>query len=366
MQVPLMDLKAEYRHLKDELLAAVDDALDSMQLFLGPNVQAFEEEFAQFCGVKHAVGVGSGTDALILALKAAGIGAGDEVITSSWTFIATLEAIVHVGATPVLVDIDPDSYCLAPQLVAAAITPHTRAIIPVHVFGHPADMAGINRTAGEHDLHVIEDAAQAHGARLCARRVGSLGHCGVFSFYMTKNLGAYGEAGMVTTDSDQLAEQVRLLRNHGQTEKYQHMLMGYNSRLDEIQAAILRVKLKYLPRGNQRRREQAALYGELLADCPVTPPTEAPGVCHGYHLYTIRTDRCAELAAHLQQLGIGFARHYQVPCHAQRAARPWGLNELALPHTDQAATEVIQLPLHPYLSDEQISYVAATVKQFLG
>lgn len=365
MEVPLMDLKAEYQQLKVELLEAVDNALDSMQLFLGPNVQALEEEFAQFCGVKHAPGVGSGTDALILTLKALGIGPGDEVITVAWTFIATLEAIVHVGASPVVVDIEPDTYCLDPQLIEAAITSNTRAIIPVHVFGHPTDMESINRIARERDLYVLEDAAQAHGAQFHGRPVGGLGDCAAFSFYMSKNVGAYGEGGMVTTNSDHIAEQVRLLRNHGQTEQYEHAIMGYNSRLDEIQAALLRVKLRQLAWGNQQRREQATLYNELLGDCPVTTPVEAAGARHVYHLYTIRTSRRDELAAHLEQQGIGFARHYQAPCHTQPACRPWGLNEAVLPQTEAAAREVIQLPLHPYLSDEQIRYVAATVEEFL-
>lgn len=364
MQVPLMDLKAEYQQLKGELLAAVDEALESMQLFLGPNVQALEEEFAQFCGVKHAIGVGSGTDALILALKALDIGPGHEIITTAWTFIATIEAIIHVGATPVLVDIDPATFCLDPRLIEAAITPNTRAIMPVHVFGHPADMGSITTIAEEHNLYVIEDAAQAHGAQMDGQYVGSLGDCGIFSFYMSKNLGGYGEGGMVTTNNDHLAEQVRLLRNHGQTTQYEHQIMGYNSRLDEIQAAILRVKLKRLQWGNQRRREQAALYDELLADCPVTIPTQTPGAYHVYHLYTIRTARRDELAAHLEQQGIGFARHYQTPCHTQPAARLLDLDEVALPQTEQAAAQVIQLPLHPYLSDEQIRYVTTSIKEF--
>jgi len=359
-----MDLKAEYRELRDEILTAVDQALTSMQLFLGPNVQALEAEWAELCGVKHAIGVGSGTDALIMALQARDVGLGDEVITTSWTFIATIEAIVHVGAKPVLVDIAPATFCLDPQLIEAAITPQTRAIIPIHVFGHPADMDSINQIAQQHNLYVIEDACQAHGASYHGKPAGSLGHCGTFSFYMSKNLGAYGEGGMVTTDDDHLAEQVRRLRNHGQTAKYQHKIVGYNSRLDEIQAAVLRVKLPRLGWGNQRRRELAALYDELLADCPVTTPAEAAGVHHVYHLYTIRTDRRDELAAHLEQQAISFARHYQAPCHTEAACRPWGLNEVNLPQALQAAAEVFQLPLHPYLSEEQIRYVATAVTEF--
>ncbi len=366
MQVPLMDLKAEYRQLRDEILPAVDQALESMNLFLGPNVQALEEEWAGLCGVNYAVGVGSGTDALILSLKALGVGDGDEVITAAWTFIATIEAIIHVGAQPVLIDIAPDTYCLEPALIEPAITARTRAIIPIHVFGHPADMDRINQIADQYDLYVVEDAAQAHGAAYQGKMAGNLGDCAIFSFYMSKNLAAYGEGGMVTTNNDELAEEVRMLRNHGQTARYEHHLMGYNSRLDEIQAAILRVKLNRLGWGNQRRREQAALYNELLADCPVILPYEAPGAHHVYHLYTIRTDRCDELADHLEEQGIGFARHYHYPSHIQPVSRSFGLNETALPETDLAAAQVIQLPLHPYLSDEQIRYVATTVCQFFA
>ena len=366
MQVPLMDLKAEYHQLRNELLAAVDGALESMQLFLGPNVQALEKEWAQLCGVKYALGVGSGTDALILALKALDIGTGDEVITTAWTFIATIEAIVHVGARPVLVDIEPANFCLAPQLLEAAISPQTRAIIPIHIFGHPADMDSINQVAQQRNLYVIEDAAQAHGAGYHGQCVGNLGDCAIFSFYMSKNLGGYGEGGMVTTNNAHIAQQVRLLRNHGYTSKYEHALLGYNSRLDEIQAAILRVKLKRLEWGNQRRCEQAALYNELLAECPVITPAEAPGACHVYHLYTIRTSRRDELAAHLEEQAISCARHYQAPVHTQPAYQPWRPGELDLPETEKAAREVIQLPLHPYLSDEQIRYVATAVNQFFG
>ena len=366
MQVPLMDLKAEYRQLRDEILPAVDQALESMNLFLGPNVQALEEEWAQLCGVNYAVGVGSGTDALILSLKALGVGGGDEVITAAWTFIATIEAIVHVGAQPVLIDIAPDTYCLDSALIEPAITARTRAIIPIHVFGHPADMDRINQIADQYDLYVLEDAAQAHGAAYRGKMAGNLGDCAIFSFYMSKNLAGYGEGGMVTTNSQEIAQQIRLLRNHGQTAPYEHHLMGYNSRLDEIQAAILRVKLNRLGWSNQRRREQAALYNELLADCPAILPCEAPGAHHVYHLYTIRTDRCDELAGHLEEQDIGFARHYRYPPHVQPAGQLCGLNEVELPETDLAAAQVIQLPLHPYLSDEQIRYVATTVCQFFA
>ncbi len=366
MQVPLMDLKAEYAALKPQISKVLDEALDSMQLFLGPNVQQLERQWAELLGVEHAIGVGSGTDALIIALKAMGIGSGDEVITVGWTFIATIEAIVLVGAQPVIVDIEPDYYCLNPELLEQAITADTRAVIPVHVFGHPADMAAINSVAAKHNLQVIEDCAQAHLARYGKEVVGSLGDCGIFSFYMSKNLGGYGEGGMITTSDDELAEQIRLLRNHGYTSKYEHEIIGYNSRLDEIQAAILNVKLEKLEWGNQRRRELAAIYGEALTDLPVTTPAVAPQAEHVYHLYTIRTPDREALAAHLEQNDISFATHYRLPAHRQPACRPYGLHLAELPVTEQAADEVLQLPIHPYLSEAQIEYVAETVRGFFA
>ncbi len=364
MRVPLIDLKAEYATLRPEMTQVIDEALSSMQLFLGPNVQRLEQQWAELVGVEHAIGVGSGTDALIIALKALGIGSGDEVITVGWTFIATIEAIILVGARPVLVDIESDYYCLNPELLEQAITPRTRAIIPVHVYGRPADMAAINSVAEEHNLKVIEDCAQAHLARYRGEAVGSLGDCGIFSFYMSKNLSGYGEGGMITTSDDKLAKQIRLLRNHGYTSKYEHEIIGYNSRLDEIQAAILNVKLQKLEWGNQRRRELAAIYDEALADLPVTTPAVAPQAEHVYHLYTIRTPQRDALAAYLEEHDIGFAAHYRSPVHLQPACRPYGLHLAELPVTEQAADEVLQLPIYPYLSDEQIEYVAETVRGF--
>ena len=366
MQVPLMDLKAEYTALRPQMTEAIDEALSSMQLFLGPNVQQLEDRWAELVGVEHAIGVGSGTDALIIALRAMGIGPGDEVITVGWTFIATIEAIILVGAQPVLVDIESDHYCLDPELLERAITPRTRAIIPVHAYGHPADMAAINSVAEEHDLQVIEDCAQAHLARYGGEAVGSLSDCGIFSFYMSKNLSGYGEGGIVTTSDDKLAEQIRLLRNHGYTSKYEHEIIGYNSRLDEIQAAILNVKLDKLEWGNQRRRELAAIYDEALAGLPITTPAVAPLAEHVYHLYTIRTPQRDALAAYLEEHDIGFATHYRTPAHLQPACRPYGLHLAELPVTERAADEVLQLPLHPYLSDEQIEYVAETVGSFFA
>jgi len=366
VQVPLMDLKSEYAALKPQMIEAIDNALSSMQLVLGPNVQQLEQRWAELVGVEYAIGVGSGTDALIIALKALGIGPGDEVITVGWTFIATIEAIILVGAQPVVVDIEPDYYCLNPELLKEAITTRTRAIIPVHVYGHPADMTAINAIAREHNLKVIEDCAQAHMARYGGEAVGSLGDCGIFSFYMSKNLSGYGEGGIITTDDNELASQIRLLRNHGYTSKYEHEVIGYNSRLDEIQAAILNVKLRKLEWGNQRRRELAAIYDEMLADLPLIIPPVAPQVEHVYHLYTIRTPQRDALAAYLEEHDIGFATHYRSPAHLQPACRPYGLYRAELPVTEQAADEVLQLPIHPYLSEEQIEYVAETVRGFFG
>jgi len=366
VQVPLMDLKSEYAALKPQMIEAIDDALSSMQLVLGPNVQQLEQRWAELVGVEYAIGVGSGTDALIIALKALGIGPGDEVITVGWTFIATIEAIILVGAQPVVVDIEPDYYCLNPELLKEAITTRTRAIIPVHVYGHPADMTAINAVAEGHNLKVIEDCAQAHMARYGGEAVGSLGDCGIFSFYMSKNLSGYGEGGIITTDDNELASQIRLLRNHGYTSKYEHEVIGYNSRLDEIQAAILNVKLRKLEWGNQRRRELAAIYDEMLADLPLIIPPVAPQVEHVYHLYTIRTPQRDALAAYLEEHDIGFATHYRSPAHLQPACRPYGLHIAELPVTEQAADEVLQLPIHPYLSEEQIEYVAETVRGFFA
>lgn len=366
MEVPLMDLKTQYQDLREELLGAVDDALCSMQLFLGPNVQALEKEWAQYCGVSHAVGVGNGTEAIALALKALDIKPGDEVITVSWTFIATIEAIVHVGAKPVVVDIDPRTYCMDPASLAEAITPRTRAVIPVHIFGHPADIDAIREITLPRDIFLIEDAAQAHGALYKGQRVGSLGIAATFSFYLTKNLGGYGEGGMVTTGCDWVAEKLALLRNHGHLSKYEHGIIGYNARLDEIQAAMLRVKLKYLEAWNARRRELAALYTQRLADLPVVTPYEAPWAQHVYHLYCIQTDKRDELAAAFQEAHIGHSLHYQAPPHTQPACKPYGLGDANLPVTMELAKKTIQLPMHPLLREEEIDYVCDVIRKVVS
>lgn len=362
MGIPLVDLRVQYAELRDEVLAAFDEALTGMHLSLGPNVQAFEQEWRDFCGAAHAIGVGNGTEALSLALLGLGIGRGDEVITPAFTFIASVECIYHVGATPVLVDIDPDSFCISPQAVADAITERTRAIIPVHLYGHPADMDAIAAAIGDReDIVVLEDAAQAHGARYRGRRVGSIGDAAAFSFYPSKNLAAYGEGGMITAAADEVADTIRKLRVHGSAERYCHEMIGYNSRLDELQAAVLRIKLRRLEAWNEARRRHAARYCEQLADL-VRVPTVADWAEHAFHAYTIRTDRRDEVAAALEAAGIGHAIYYRVPSHLQAALRDLGMGPGSLPETERAAGEVLSLPMFPELTDEQIDQVCETVR----
>lgn len=365
MDIPLVDLRGQYARLREEVLAAFDEALTGMQLSLGPNVQAFEQEWRQFCGAAHAVGVGNGTEALTLALLGLGVGPGDEVITTAFTFIATVECIYHVGATPVLVDIDPNNFCIAPQALAEAITPRTRAVIPVHLYGHPADMEAVQEAlGGREDIAVLEDAAQAHGARYRGRRVGALGDAAAFSFYPSKNLAAYGEAGIITMASQAVADRVRKLRVHGSTERYCHELIGYNSRLDELQAAVLRIKLRRLEQWNQARRQHAARYSEQLADL-VRVPTVADWAEHVFHAYTIRTPRRDEVAAALAAAGIGHAIYYRIPCHLQPALRDLGMTPGSLPETERAAAEVLSLPMFPELTDAQIDRVCEVIRATL-
>ncbi|MCE5240561.1 DegT/DnrJ/EryC1/StrS family aminotransferase [bacterium] len=359
--IPLIDLKTQYKSLRQEVNAAIGTALESMQLFLGPNVQQLEGDFADFCGVKHAIGVANGTEALSLSLRALDIGRGDEVITVSWTFMATIEAIAHVGATPVVVDIDPQTYCMDTRALAAAINHRTRAVIPVHIFGHPCNMDEIVDLCEPRRLRIIEDACQAHGARWKGERVGSLGDAAAFSFYMSKNLAGYGDGGMITTKSDDVAKRVRALRDHGQAERGVFSEVGYNSRLDEVQAAVLNVKFKRLKQWNEARRRVAARYNELLGKLDVVLPFEAPQAEHVYHLYTLRTPKRDQVAAALQAAGIGFATHYKQPPHTHPAGEQWGLGQVNLPVTMQCAQEVIQLPMYPELTDEQIERVCEVV-----
>lgn len=364
MKVPICDLRAGYLPIREAVIQAIDQCLQGMQLFLGPNVQAFESDWAAYCGARHCVGLANGTDALMLLLKAWGIGPGDEVITTPFTFFATIEAILHVGAKPVLVDIDPNTYCLDPELVENAITSRTRAILAVHLYGHPANMDALNTIAQRHGLRVLEDAAQAHGAEYKGRKAGALADGAAFSFYFTKNLGAYGEAGAVTTDDEAIAQRLRELRNHGETAKYTHDLVGHNNRLDEIQAAILRIKLPMLDAHNDRRREIAARYSQELADTGLVLPHEAPWARHVYHLYVVRSDRRDELAAFLASRQIGFSLHYRRPCHLQPALIELLGDPPNLSVAESVADQVIGLPIYPQLTDEQQDYVIEAIREF--
>jgi len=357
-----VDLKRQYASIKDEIDAAVTQVLQSGQFILGEQVATFEREFATYCGAAHAVGVGSGTDALQLALMACGVGSGTEVITVPHTAIATVTAIELAGARPVLVDIDPLRYTLDPERLAAAITPRTRAIVPVHLYGCPADMGPILQIAGRHNLMVIEDCAQAHGAGYRGRPVGLWGHVAAFSFYPTKNLGACGDGGMIVTDDQTLARRARLLQQYGWAERYVSSEKGLNSRLDEIQAAILRVKLQRLDAWNAQRRQLARLYNERLAGQVVTP-FQPPDAQHVYHLYVVRHPHRDELQTFLRKRGIGSQVHYPVPVHLQPAYRDLG-QAGDFPAAELAAGQVLSLPLYPELNAAEAETVAAAVVAF--
>lgn len=364
MQIPLVDLKAQYASIKPEVDEAIQRVLNHTQFILGKEVAEFEAAFAEYLGVKGVVGLASGTAALQLALLACGVRPGDEVITSAFTFMATAEAICQTGARPVFVDIDPRTYTLDPNCVEAAITPHTRAIMPVHLYGQPADMPALAEIAQRRRLWLIEDAAQAHGAEVQGQRCGGLGHLACFSFYPGKNLGAYGDAGAVSGNDETLLAKVRKLRDHGRTAKYEHDEIGYGERLDALQAAVLRVKLRHLEDWTEARRRHARHYTELLETARVITPHEAAGARHVYHIYAIRTERRDDLLKALQAQGIGAGIHYPVPLHRQPAFLKQGYERVSLPVTEQAAREVLSLPLYPELMDEQISRVVAVIKQW--
>jgi len=369
MKIPLVDLKTQYQNHKSEIDAAIQRVIDNTSFIMGPEVAQFEEAFAEYCGAKYAVGVSSGTGALFLALLAHDIGPGDEVITTPFTFFATGEAISVTGATPVFVDIDPHTYNIDPDLIADAITPRTKAIMPVHLYGQPADMDAINAIARQHGLAVIEDAAQAHGSRYKGQRAGVLGDSACFSFYPSKNLGCYGDGGAVVTNDAKVAERVAKLRNHGRMSKYQHDELGYGHRLDGMQAAILGVKLPYLDDWNAARRDRAARYNELLSDLPLQTPYNLPTVEPVYHCYTIRlaedVDRDA-VVQHLKDRGIGVGVHYPIPLHMQPAYEFLGLTEGCCPVSEKAALQVLSLPIYAELTDEQQDYVVAALHEALS
>ncbi len=363
IKVPYLDLKAQYESIKPEIDAAIARVLDSCQFVLGSEVAGFEQEFATYCGTTECIALNSGTSALHLALLAAGVGPGDEVITVPFTFVASVAAVCYTGARPILVDIDPRSFTMDPAAIQAAITPRTKAILPVHLYGQPADMDPIMEVARQHGLVVIEDAAQAHGAKYKGRSVGSIGDMACFSFYPGKNLGAYGEGGAVTTNNAEYARKVRMLRDWGQDRKYHHILRGYNYRMEGFQGAILRVKLRYLERWTEARRTVVSQYNQHLADARVERPAEMPWARHVYHVYTLRTDDRDGLQSALQAEGIQTGIHYPVPVHLQPAYADLGYRRGAFPGSEEAAARVLSLPLYPELSSVAVAEVAGVVKK---
>jgi dTDP-4-amino-4,6-dideoxygalactose transaminase len=364
MSVPFLDLVRQYSAISTEIDDAIRGVIRSGQFILGPNVKALEAEMAKYCGAAYGIGLASGTDALRLALEAVRIKPGDEVITSPFTFIATAEMISQIGAVPVFADITADTYALDPADVEWRITPRTRAIIPVHLYGHPADTTALVALARRYQMVVIEDAAQAVGAEHAGQRVGSIGDIGCFSFFPTKNLGAYGDGGLVTTNDPAIAERTHRLRQHGQREKYVHDSLGWSSRLDELQAAVLRVKLRYLDEWTDRRRALADQYRERLAGLPIRLPTERPGDRHVYHLFTVATDRRDELQKYLDGQGVRTMVHYPIPLHLQTAYR--GLQRVSLPESERASREVLSLPIFPEMTEEEFEAVVLAVKTFFA
>ena len=372
MQVPLLDLKQQHAALREELRAALDRVLDSQQFVLGEDVRLLEEELARYCGTRHAVGCASGSDALLLALLALDVRAGDEVITTPFSFFATASSITRLGARPVFVDIDPRTYNIDVTKIEAAISERTRAIMPVHLYGQCADMDALNDIAARHALPVVEDAAQAIGARDKGKRAGSFGAIGCFSFYPTKNLGAAGDAGLLTTDDDALAARLRILRVHGGETEYHHREVGLNSRLDTLQAAVLRVKLPHLEDWSSARRERAATYDRLFAEAglleQVAPPVVRPGALHIFHQYIIRVAAAQRdaLLAYLKQHGVGTKIYYPVPLHMQECFRYLDYHAGDIPEAERAARETLALPVYPELTPEQQRYVVERIRGFFA
>lgn len=363
--IPFIDLKAQYASIQNEVLAAVSATLASTQYVLGKEVTAFEEEFAAFSGGKFGIGVNSGTSALHLALLAAGVGPGDEVITVSCTFVATVAAIDYTGARPVFVDVDPATLNMDASRVEAAITERTKAILPVHLHGQPADLDPILDIARRNNLVVIEDAAQAHGAEYKGRRVGSIGALGCFSFYPGKNLGACGEGGMVVTNNEAYAQKIRILRDWGQDRKYHHKYKGFNYRMDGVQGAILRVKLRHLDAWTEARRRHAEYYTELLSEADVQTPVQEDYARHVYHVYAVRTPKRDAAQQALQSREIHTGIHYPIPVHLQPAYREFGYADGDLPVTEQAATELLSLPMFPELKRKQIEEVCDALREIV-
>ncbi|MFN3480006.1 MAG: DegT/DnrJ/EryC1/StrS family aminotransferase [Thermodesulfovibrionales bacterium] len=362
--IPMVDLKSQFQGIKEEIFESLKEIIESSHYILGPSVREFEKKIAEYIGVSQAIGVASGTDALHLSLEALGIGDNDEVITTPFTFFATVEAILYTGARPVFVDIELDSFNIDPEKIEEKITDRTKAILPVHLFGHPADMEKIMNIANRYNLHVIEDCAQAFGATIENRRVGSFGDSGCFSFYPSKNLGAYGDGGMITVRSEELSERIRMLRNHGATASYIHDSVGFNSRLDEIQAGILLIKFKRIKEYNRLRREKAKRYNSLLSDI-VRCPLERDGFKHVFNLYTIMSERRDEIQRSLREKGISSVVYYPLPLHLQRALSFLGYREGDFPMAEKASKEVLSLPIYPELEDSTIERIADVIKSSL-
>ncbi len=383
MKIPLVDLKSQYEEIKDEIQEAINRVLDSSAFILGEEVTKFEEEFAKFCNTKYAIGTSSGTSALHLALLSLGIGEGDEVITTPYTFTATVETIIHCGAKPVFIDINPRNYNIDVQKLEEYLklsersgdpdpsSPRSsgrtrpKAIVPIHLYGQSADLDPILKLAKKYNLKVIEDACQAHGAKYKGKRVGSTGDIGCFSFYPGKNLGAYGDGGMVVTNDEEIADKIRCLRDHGRREKYEHQMIGYNYRLDALQAAILRIKLKYLNEWNEKRRKNALIYNELLKGLDIITPYEEEYAKHVYHLYVVRVKGRDKVYESLRTKGILCGIHYPLPLHLQKAYRYLGYKEGDFPVAEECTREVISLPIYPELKRDQIEYIVKTLKKKL-
>jgi len=362
--IPMVNLKAQYADIKDEIEQGIAETIENCSFILGPNVQAFEKEAAQYLGVKHAIGCASGTDALHLALQAEGITEGDEVITSAFTFIATAEAIKYVGATPVFVDIDDKTFNITVENIEKAITPKTKAIMPVHLFGQPVDLIQIKALCDKHNLKLIEDCAQSFGAKIDGKQTGAIGNASGYSFFPSKNLGAFGDGGLVVTNSDETAKMLKMLRNHGSDVRYYHDVIGYNSRLDDIQAVVLRAKLKRIDQYNQARRHAAHLYSELMADLPLTTPFEDGIGVHVYHQYTLLCDRRDEVMQALQDKQIGCAVYYPVPLHQQNVFKQECAG-LSLPVTESVAANCFSLPICPSLTDDTIKEIVTVIRGVL-
>ena len=366
MAIPLVDLKAQYETIKDEVNEAIREVLESQSFILGPKVAELEERIADYCDVKYGVGVASGSDALLLSLMAIGVGCGDEVITAPFTFFATAGSISLLGAKPIFVDIDPKTYNINPELIEEKITAKTRAIIPVHLYGQCADMDPILEIAGKHGAYVIEDAAQAIGAKYRDREAGSMGNLGCLSFFPTKNLGGYGDGGMILTDDEELAEKLKILRAHGSKPKYYHSVVGCNSRLDALQATILLAKLKHLDKWNEGRRQNAEIYDFLLADMDVITPHVEGFNHHIYHQYVIRVEDRDELKAFLKEEGIGTEIYYPVPLHLQECYSELGYKQGEMPVSEEAAKHVLALPIFPELTQEQQEQIVKLIGEFLS